>query len=172
MRAQLHTTFRLRHLRACCAVLLGAAAVAVSPPVSAATPGPREPSHGSSSTSAAQLEKNKRLAEGFFLEVLGKQDLDAAPRYLRDDYIQHNPNVPTGLKGFQDYFRGQFAKMTPEARQALKVEVLHTVAEGDLVAIHLRISGKTSKGEPFDHTEFNLFRVEGDRLAEHWDAVP
>ena len=165
-----------RHRQGCfAAALIVAAAVATPSSGSATTPGP-QPQSSQTSRSAtgtsAQLEKNKRLAEAFFLDVFGKQDPDAAARYLRNDYIQHNPNVPAGLKGFQDYFRDQFAKLTPEAREALKVEVLHTVAEGDLVVIHLRISGKTSKGEPFAHTEFNLFRVEGGLLAEHWDASP
>lgn len=157
----------------CIAALMAVALAAACSVGGAATPvPPPQAAHAPSNVSTVNLERNKHLAEGFFQQVLGKQDLDAAPRYLREDYIQHNPNVPQGLKGFQDYFRAQFAKMTPEAKQALKVEILHSVAEGDFVVVHVRITGVSSKGEPFDRTEFDLFRVEGDKLAEHWDAIP
>jgi predicted SnoaL-like aldol condensation-catalyzing enzyme len=33
-----------------------------------------------------------------------------AARFLRTDYIQHNPQVPTGLKGFMETFRERFAQ--------------------------------------------------------------
>jgi predicted SnoaL-like aldol condensation-catalyzing enzyme len=30
--------------------------------------------------------------------------MDLAPKYLREEYIQHNPNVATGRQGFIDFF--------------------------------------------------------------------
>ena len=121
---------------------------------------------------AEHLERNKRLVEGFFRDVFGAHDADAAARYLRPDYIQHNPQVPGGLEGFQKFFRPQFAKISPERRAASKLEVLHVVADGDLVAIHLRYSGISAAGKRIEVTEFDLFRIEGDRIAEHWVAIP
>jgi hypothetical protein len=48
--------------------------------------------------------RNKALVRDFYTTVLISRDVDAAPRFLRADYIQHNPQVPTGLKGFMDTF--------------------------------------------------------------------
>jgi predicted SnoaL-like aldol condensation-catalyzing enzyme len=80
--------------------------------------------------------------------------------------------VPTGLAGFQNFFRDDFAKLPPEVKAALRMEILHLVAEGDLVTIHVRFSGTGRDGKPFERTEFDLFRIERDRIAEHWDATP
>src|SRR4051794_24001524 len=77
----------------------------------------------------SQLRKNKELVSGFFQDVFAKKDAEAAARYLRPDYIQHNLQVPTGLAGFQEFFREQFKKSPTD----LKLEVLDTVAEGDRV---------------------------------------
>jgi predicted SnoaL-like aldol condensation-catalyzing enzyme len=116
---------------------------------------------------AHQLDENKALVENFFREVLGARSVEAAAKYLRPDYIQHNPGIPGGLAGFQDFFR-------PRLRQAsttVRMEILHVVAEGDLVNIHVRWSGTNTAGKPVDFTEFDLFRVEGGLIAEHWDAI-
>src|SRR6516164_10719130 len=42
--------------------------------------------------------RNKTLVREFYTTVLIDRDVDAAPRFLRPDYIQHNPQVPTGLR--------------------------------------------------------------------------
>lgn len=116
---------------------------------------------------AHQLDENKKLVENFFREVLGARSVEAAAKYLRPDYIQHNPGIPGGLAGFQDYFRTRFA----QASTTIRMEILHVVAEGDLVSIHVRWFGTNTAGKPVDITEFDLFRVEGGLIAEHWDAI-
>jgi predicted SnoaL-like aldol condensation-catalyzing enzyme len=42
--------------------------------------------------------RNKEVVRNFYSTVLIGRDVDAASRFLRPDYIQHNPQVPTGLK--------------------------------------------------------------------------
>ena len=116
------------------------------------------------------LVRNKQLVADLYRDVFGKMDVEAASRYLRKDYIQHNPRVPTGLKGFQTFFREMFAHASPEMKASFKLEVLHVVAEGDLVVIHTHQSGTGPDGKPFDVTGFDLFRVQDAMIAEHWDA--
>jgi len=58
-------------------------------------------------------EPNKALIRDFYTTVLIGCDVDAAPRFLPTDYIQHNPQVPTGLKGFMDTFQARFAQKLP-----------------------------------------------------------
>jgi len=43
--------------------------------------------------------RNKALVREFYTTVLIGREVDAAPRFLRPDYIQHNAQVPTGLEG-------------------------------------------------------------------------
>src|SRR5215475_7908269 len=51
-----------------------------------------------------KLAANKKLAYDFYRIVLEGRRLDQAEKYMRDDYMQHNPNADTGLKGFKAYF--------------------------------------------------------------------
>src|SRR5260370_24971426 len=61
----------------------------------------------------ALTARNKDIVRNFYTTVLVGRDVDAAPKFLRADYIQHNPQVPTGLKGFMDAFRARFAQPLP-----------------------------------------------------------
>ena len=72
-------------------------------------------------------ECNKRLLRDFYEEVLCGRNLEAAPRFLHDDYVQHNPHAAQGIAGFQEFHRGFFSAI-PDAR----VTVNMMAAEGDL----------------------------------------
>jgi predicted SnoaL-like aldol condensation-catalyzing enzyme len=113
------------------------------------------------------LAKNKAIIQGLWNDVFIAKNADAATKYLRPDYIQHNPQVPSGLKGFQDYFRTAFAHMPP----GIKVEVLKTVAEGDIVVTYTQFSGTDPQGKAFTETGFDMFRIQDGMVAEHWDAI-
>jgi hypothetical protein len=63
-------------------------------------------------------QSNKALVREFYTTVLINWQVDAAPQFLRADYIQHNPNVPTGLKGFMDTFRERLPKSFRETTNA------------------------------------------------------
>jgi predicted SnoaL-like aldol condensation-catalyzing enzyme len=78
---------------------------------------------------------SKFIVREFYTMVLINREVDGAPRFLRPDYIQHNPNVPTGLNGFMDTFRARFAQPLPAD---YKRELLNIVAENDLIIIYVR----------------------------------
>ena len=103
----------------------------------------------------------------FYTTVLINRDVDAAPRFLRPDYIQHNPNVPTGLNGFMDTFRARFAQPLPAD---YKRELLNIVAENDLVVIYVRQTWTSKDGKHHQALGFDMFRVQDGKIAEHWDA--
>jgi predicted SnoaL-like aldol condensation-catalyzing enzyme len=82
-------------------------------------------------------------------------------------YIQHNPNVPTGLNGFMDTFRARFAQLLPTD---YKRELLNIVAEDDLVIIYVRQTWTSRDGKHHRALGFDMFRVQDGKIAEHWDA--
>src|SRR5689334_16060995 len=45
----------------------------------------------------AKLAANKKLVFDFWREVLEARHLDLAEKYMRPDYMQHNPNATTGI---------------------------------------------------------------------------
>ena len=115
----------------------------------------------------ALTARNKALVRDFYTTVLIERHVDAAPRFLRDDYIQHNPNVPTGLKGFMDTFRARFAQKLPAD---YKRELLNVVAENDMVVIYVRQTWTGRDGKHNQALGFDMFRVPDGKIAEHWDT--
>jgi len=57
-----------------------------------------------SSARPPQLAADKKIAYDFFRVLLRGRHLDQAEKYMKDDYIQHNPNADTGIVGFKAYF--------------------------------------------------------------------
>src|SRR5690349_13257477 len=82
-----------------------------------------------------KLAANKKLVFDFWREVLAAGDLSKAEKYLAVNYKQHNPGVPTGLKGFQDHFKNIFT--SPKAPKPTVDNLVDVVAERDLVVLAL-----------------------------------
>lgn len=119
-------------------------------------------------------ENNKALFVEVMEEVFNKHNLELADRYYLEDYKQHNPNVPTGRAGFKAFFSG-FMAAFPD----LHATVEQVVAEGDLVSAIIRwtgthtgnFQGLSPTGRPIEFKTADIFRVEGGKIAEHWDVV-
>lgn len=121
---------------------------------------------------SAQSEANKKVVLDFWHAVFDGQDVSKAKVYLAPGYRQHNPNVATGLKGFEDYFGGLWPK--PKAPADIKPTQFDVVlAEGDLVQVMF----KRPRPEVGDPTKtyisfwFDLFRVKDGKIVEHWDCA-
>jgi len=112
--------------------------------------------------------RNKDVVRNFYTTVLIGRDVDAAPKFLRADYIQHNPQVPTGLKGFMDTFRERFAQKLPAD---YKRELLNVIGDNDMVVVYVRQTWTSAKdGQHHQALGFDMFRVQDGMIAEHWDA--
>ena len=114
-----------------------------------------------------KLAANKKLVFDFWREVFQTHDMFLAPRYMAEDYIQHNPNVPTGRQPFMDFF-GRLP------RQPLRPEVdnlVTIVAEGDMVVLAFRreLPDPQNAGKTYTTTWFDMFRIKDGKVAEHWD---
>jgi hypothetical protein len=55
-------------------------------------------------SSDPKLAANKKMAYDFFRIVLHGRHLDQAEKYMKDDYMQHNPNARHRYQGFQRVF--------------------------------------------------------------------
>jgi predicted SnoaL-like aldol condensation-catalyzing enzyme len=116
-----------------------------------------------------KLAANKKLVYDFWREVLEARHLDLAEKYMRTDYIQHNPNAETGVAGFKAYFSKLGGPLPIEPK--IKRQVISIVAEGDLVVLNFVQENKDSKGQPYKTTWFDMFRIQDGKIAEHWDSA-
>jgi len=122
-------------------------------------------------SSDARLAANKRLVYDFWREVFEAGHMDLAERYMADGYIQHNPNVPTGRTAFIDFFS---KNVTPAAIQPrVKAPLVAILADGDLVVLAFSREAPDPKdpAKKYTTTWFDMFRLEGGKIAEHWDPA-
>ena len=104
-------------------------------------------------------QRNKALVLEAMTSLFQRHDATAVERLYAPDYIQHNPEIPQG--------RDALYALVADLSQAVYYEPGLIVAEGDLVAIHGRIRGWADTPQ----VVVDIFRIEGGRLAEHWDVL-
>ena len=130
---------------------------------------------GGGAAAAPTPEQNMQVVGAFGEAVFGRKDFSVLPKLMREDYIQHNPLVPQGRQGFQEFFGATFAAI-PDWRYTLK----QIVADGDRVRIYGTYSGTHSgapwlgiaaSGREFAIDTVDIFRLQDGQLAEHWDVM-
>lgn len=93
--------------------------------------------------------------------------VDVMNRYIVDDYIQHDPNVPGhGRDNIIEHFRHvPTGNGTPPP-------VVSVIVDGDLACVMMKepTPDPTSPGETYDWYIVTVFRVRDGKLAEHWSA--
>jgi predicted SnoaL-like aldol condensation-catalyzing enzyme len=125
---------------------------------------------GLAKSASDQLQENKKLVLDFFRVVFEAENADAANQYLAEDYIQHNPKVPTGRDGFIKYFKAKW-KEPKQVSAELKEPPQAVVAEGDLVTLMWKVERPepADKSKNYDSYWFDMFRIKNGKLSEHWD---
>jgi predicted SnoaL-like aldol condensation-catalyzing enzyme len=118
-----------------------------------------------------KLAQNKRLVYDFWREVFEAGHMELANQYMAESYIQHNPNVPTGRAAFVDFFT-KFKKPKP-IEPKVAAPLVAITAEGNLVVLSFAQEHKDAKdpSKSYTTTWFDMFRIEGGKIAEHWDPA-
>nr|WP_316641953.1 nuclear transport factor 2 family protein [uncultured Roseateles sp.] len=153
-------------------IALVALSSALSLPTQAQLPVQANPDHAALLASPdARLAANKRLVYDFWREVFEGGHMELVDKYLAEGYIQHNPTVPTGRAGFVAVF-SQFAKPKP-IQDKVRAPLVAIIAEGDLVVLSFARTGTDPKDpqKKYSTTWFDMFRIEGGKIAEHWDPA-
>ncbi len=106
---------------------------------------------------------NKEVVEKMYEEFFNGHDVSAALKYVKEDYIQHNPGPGPGRDNLMRAFGEKFQK-NPD----FHLHVQFMIAEGDKVAVYLKTKGRSGKtrGRVVD-----IYRLEDGMLAEHWDVL-
>lgn len=123
-----------------------------------------------SSNSMAKTVKHKKVIspmkeiatkaqEAFFKDY----DEEGVKRYFREDYIQHNPHVPTGIAPVLSFL--------PILKNAKTTYKTHRMLEdGEFIIMHNTYNNAEAFGAKQVVT-FDVWRMQDGKVAEHWDAI-
>lgn len=139
------------------------AAAAVVPAVAAPAPFASAATHHTvGHGDSARLGYEKSVAVHVLKGVFERGDTSVVDRFVRTDYIQHNPLAPNGSQTLKNLAPG-FHQQFPDA----KYDVKRVIAEGDLVLVHSNVVATPgTRG----NAVIDIFRFQGGKIAEHWDV--
>jgi predicted SnoaL-like aldol condensation-catalyzing enzyme len=110
-----------------------------------------------------ELSQREKIAS--FFEAINTRDVAIIEELVTEDYIQHNPFIPTG----RDPFVGLLTTVLED--NGTRVENIRILEEGNFVAIH----NLWTNAAPFGAdtvVSFDILRFdENGKIAEHWDAI-
>lgn len=125
-------------------------------------------------------ETNKKLVRRHFDEIFNQKNLAACDELMAEDFVEHGVapfapsapgkvNGPVAMRGSAEWLLGQF----PDLHMTIEA----IVAEGDTVAVRIISEGTNlgplnpmvpATGKRFVARQSHWFRVENNKLAEHW----
>lgn len=117
---------------------------------------------------AARAQQNAAVVLAFVDTVFNKHDvIKAFKLYVGPNYRQHNRRAAEEIKGAIEGLNHFTQELYPQLRQ----EVQRTVAQGDLVAVHVRQmrhleDRQTGRGEAV----IDIFRLEQGKIVEQWEV--
>jgi predicted SnoaL-like aldol condensation-catalyzing enzyme len=118
-------------------------------------------------TDLDKTEANKSLVRAFVDDILLNVRAEKLAGYFDGDrYIQHNPAIADGVS----CFRAGMAARAKRGATAKYERLRKVLGEGSLVLVASEV---TFGGQAMAF--YDLFRIEHDRIAEHWDthqAIP
>ena len=116
-------------------------------------------------TSGREALSVRQVAERFIqLFYVEDNPRDAFMAWMHPDYIQHNPNAPTGRDATLAMMEASLARLPDLSHEVKRV----IWGDADLVAIHFHF-----KYEPDTrgYSVVDILRIDGGYIREHWDVI-
>ncbi|WP_179867884.1 nuclear transport factor 2 family protein [Rhizobium anhuiense] len=105
---------------------------------------------------------NKQTVTRAYQRIFGDLDVSAVDEFMSKDFVQHNPTIADGPEGVKQLVE----MLASQGVRKQKIEFKHVVADGDTVILHTRYEMAENEWRFID-----IYRVENDKLVEHWDAM-
>jgi predicted ester cyclase len=129
---------------------------------------PEDPEH----RDVPELEANKGIALRFIEGVFINQDPDAVDELAAEDFVAHTfGQLPPGREPLKDAMRRAGAGVSNA-----RFEIHDVIAEQDRVAVRLTTNarhtgtfmGIEASGNEYSIDEIHIFRIEDEKVVEHW----
>jgi len=119
------------------------------------------------------LEANKAVVRRYF-DAFNRADFSRLDQIVTADYGDRLEGQTPGIHVVRSYLQGLKASF-PDFTWTIE----QIVAEGDRVAVMNRVSGTQlhdfgglkASGNRVDFRAFQIYRIEGGKLAEHWEVA-
>ena len=118
----------------------------------------------------ATERQNLEMVLQLWREVIQAHHTELAEKYLAEDYIQHNPNVPTGRAAFIKVF-SSVPPTNPIPEKLTRPPVVEG-ARGDFVWLVFEEEAKDphDPSKIYHYDSFDLLRLQNGKVQEHWDS--
>lgn len=115
-----------------------------------------------------RLAANKKLVFDFWRKVFQTHDVTTLRHYVSKSYIQHNPNIASGLPPFINYF----GKLKRRPVKSTIDNLVTMVAEDDKVILAFKrvLPDPAHPKRTYTTTWFDMFRIKAGKIVEHWDC--
>jgi len=116
------------------------------------------------------LEQNKQIVEEFYTEIINNRNFEAIGNYLTDDFMHNGEQRgAAGQKQIVQYFLNAFSGIVNTIELSL--------AEGDLVCIHEKWTGKhtgefmgvAATGKNISWTSTAILKIRDRKISQAWD---
>ena len=127
-----------------------------------------------SSAMTPQEEANLEFVLDWWREVIENGHMELTTKYQAEDYIQHNPNVPTGRAALVDFFENVVGvKPVNPIRETLQRQPVVAGAKGDFVFLIFEEESEDPRdsANTYHHNSFEILRLENGKVQEHWDSA-
>ncbi|OYW46904.1 MAG: hypothetical protein B7Z08_00635 [Sphingomonadales bacterium 32-68-7] len=122
---------------------------------------PFDPRDTSARGSLTPRQVAERFIQLFYVE---DNPTDAFTCWVHPDYIQHNPNAPTGRDATLAMMQASMARL-PDLSHAVQRVVW---GDADLVAVHFHF---VREADTRGYAIIDILRIEGGYIVEHWDVM-
>jgi steroid delta-isomerase-like uncharacterized protein len=134
------------------------------------------PKENASRPLAGPLDRNKRVVERIWDELVNGGRLEALDALVSRDFIDHAPlpGLPSDLNGLR-----QRLQILHRAFPDFRSTIIDLVAEGDKVVAFVLsegthredFAGVPATGRPFAMQEIQILRIVDGKMVEHWQVV-
>jgi predicted SnoaL-like aldol condensation-catalyzing enzyme len=119
-----------------------------------------------------KLHANKQVVLHIVRDLLEANHWKTADKYLSKEYIQHNPNIPSGIEPVVTFFGSRKPSPIPDAK-SWKTRVVSVTAEKDLVVVAFVREERDPRdlAKTYTTTWFDMWRIKDGKADEHWDGA-
>ncbi|HEY2819975.1 MAG TPA: hypothetical protein VGJ06_02945 [Candidatus Acidoferrum sp.] len=135
-----------------------------------------QPGHLPSTKQVGPMTPEEQAKLTFVLDwwrkVVEARHIELASNYAAEDFIQHNPNIPTGLGALVTFFKSLGPAIEPIPDQLVNPPTVEG-AKGNFVWLvfeHKFKNPKDTSQSVYEYS-FDLFRIQNGKIQEHWDGA-